>query len=172
LGGTCSGHGKCAAGAAGNGTCTCDTGYAGEECGIALCAACEATELKEIVENACGFACKPCPAGGKCNGGTTVEPRKGYWTSGPLDTDVYKCTKAFHCLGGRNATCRLGHRGAVCATCVAGWAGSTEGCIDCAGRTGSPAMWVILAVSCRGIAVTESSSHRRVTVESPSSHRE
>ena len=74
-----------------------------------------------------------------------MEPTAGYW--GLLGASVFKCQKAMHCLGGGNSTCREGHTGAVCAVCIEDWAMSGEGCSACEGRKGSPAMYIIVALT-------------------------
>jgi len=69
-GGTCSGHGACASGAAGAGTCTCMTGYSGSSCEIVdacqvgwgplnyVCSECAVGKASAV-----GGECSPCDAG-------------------------------------------------------------------------------------------------------------
>lgn len=152
-GGTCSGHGSCSSGRIGNGACTCSVGWnkdADGSCSVAagLCADCKVTELRvnQPAANGCAHQCRVCPKGGRCNGGTDVEPSPGFWTPSVTSISVYRCQDKAHCKGGFNSTCKAGHTGPVCATCKPGWAFSVGSCIDCSNRTGNATTWIVLGL--------------------------
>jgi len=92
------------------------------------------------------FTCTPCPEGGRCLGGSIIIPLAGYWASSGTDLDVYKCPAKSYCKGGGNSTCAEGHTATICAICQDGWTHSSGKCMDCAGKTGSPLLWIVFII--------------------------
>ena len=91
----CSGHGSCSQGLAGNGSCTCETGFNGADCG-----SCEAS-----------FCPNQCSSHGACECSEGKKPAckcDGGWGGD------YSC-----------GTCEEGLAGKDCGTCAAGWYGGT-----------------------------------------------
>jgi len=68
-----------------------------------------------------GTNCHTCPAGGTCPGGNRIWPNAGYWNPSEFSGYVSACDPAERCLGGRFSTCRVGHTGDLCSSCIAGY---------------------------------------------------
>ena len=118
-GGTCSGHGSCSVGARGNGTCTCDLGFAGSDCGTTL--PCSPGQAKLSGNSTChkctfghinplgqGTSCSVCDAGRYATGGSTACVACAAGQSGAA-AGAAECSN-----------CTAGHTSAVAglATCV------------------------------------------------------
>jgi len=99
-------------------------------------------------------ACMPCVEGGVCDKTSTVYAKPGYWQSlinVGKPSHIHKCVQLDNCKGtsilNANASCAIGHGGAVCATCIKGWTMSHGKCIDCNGRSGNLGTVLTLGVS-------------------------
>lgn len=87
-------------------------------------------------------ACLPCPIGGYCPGGDIVISQEGYWrrdvdhifnralssNSSIRHAEIFRCSPNA-CQG--NNQCRNNATGPVCGVCRAGWAFTSNGCVQC-----------------------------------------
>ena len=61
-----------------------------------------------------GGVCYPCPSGGRCNGGASLEAAPGFWRASNSSTSFHQCSAG---LCGENGECVEGHTGVVCGVC-------------------------------------------------------
>jgi len=77
-------------------------------------------------------ACKDCPDGADCYGGSIIVPKAGYWRSSKRSDKVLKCKWPLACEGSPSITpsltgrCAVGYRGNLCQPCEDGYSRSAE----------------------------------------------
>ena len=94
----------------------------------------ECTVCKDRTFNFDGIACRACPEGGDCRGGTSLDALPGWWRSSDSAEVLFSCPIRESCVAG-NVTganaCDEGYEGPVCALCAEGyrhWGGKCSKC--------------------------------------------
>jgi hypothetical protein len=64
-------------------------------------------------------SCEPCPANGKCAGGSLVQPPPGYWSSAPTSVQMHHCplTTTACNYTDPDHKCNEGYTGPICGAC-------------------------------------------------------
>ena len=81
-----------------------------------------------------GVACKSCPLGGKCDGGSSLDAQAGWWRSGYFSEMLFACPMRGACLPGNKTNsdaCAQGYEGPACGICSNGYRIHGGACIPC-----------------------------------------
>ena len=81
-----------------------------------------------------GVACTACPLGGKCDGGSSLDARAGWWRSGVFSEMLFACPMHSACMPGNKTAsdaCAEGYEGPVCGICSNGYRSYGGACIPC-----------------------------------------
>ena len=81
-----------------------------------------------------GVACKSCPLGGKCDGGSSLDAQAGWWRSGYFSEMFFACPMRGACLPGNmtnSDACAQGYEGPACGICSNGYRIQGGTCIPC-----------------------------------------
>tara|TARA_B100000482_G_scaffold78601_1_gene55853 strand:- start:1741 stop:4887 length:3147 start_codon:yes stop_codon:yes gene_type:complete len=81
-----------------------------------------------------GVACTACPLGGKCDGGSSLDARAGWWRSGVFSKMLFACPMHSACMPGNKTAsdaCAEGYEGPVCGICSNGYRSYGGACIPC-----------------------------------------